>query len=60
MWFFLNLHLQQVLGAGAFASGVALLPMTALIVLGMRSSVRLPQRRRFAKRPRRTRQRKSN
>jgi len=35
MWFFLNLYLQQVLGAGAFAAGAALLPMTALIVLGM-------------------------
>jgi EmrB/QacA subfamily drug resistance transporter len=35
MWFFLNLYLQQVLGAGAFAAGAALLPMTILIVLGM-------------------------
>jgi EmrB/QacA subfamily drug resistance transporter len=35
MWFFLNLYLQQVLGAGAFASGAALLPMTALIVVVM-------------------------
>jgi EmrB/QacA subfamily drug resistance transporter len=35
MWFFLNLYLQQVLGAGAFAAGAALLPMTVLIVLGM-------------------------
>ncbi|MCD2440946.1 MFS transporter [Agromyces sp. SYSU K20354] len=35
MWFFLNLYLQQVLGAGAFAAGAALLPMTLLIVLGM-------------------------
>ena len=35
MWFFLNLYLQQVLGAGAFAAGAALLPMTALIVIGM-------------------------
>jgi EmrB/QacA subfamily drug resistance transporter len=35
MWFFLNLYLQQVLGAGSFAAGAALLPMTALIVLGM-------------------------
>ena len=34
-WFFLNLYLQQVLGAGAFAAGAALLPMTLLIVLGM-------------------------
>jgi EmrB/QacA subfamily drug resistance transporter len=35
MWFFLNLYLQHVLGAGAFAAGAALLPMTGLIVLGM-------------------------
>ncbi|MEV1129208.1 MFS transporter [Agromyces sp. NPDC049794] len=35
MWFFLNLYLQNVLGAGAFASGAALLPMTVLIVVGM-------------------------
>ena len=35
MWFFLNLYLQHVLGAGAFASGAALLPMTVLIVVGM-------------------------
>jgi EmrB/QacA subfamily drug resistance transporter len=35
MWFFLNLYLQQVLGASAFAAGAALLPMTGLIVLGM-------------------------
>lgn len=35
MWFFLNLYLQEVLGAGAFAAGAALLPMTVLIVVGM-------------------------
>ena len=35
MWFFLNLYLQQVLGATAFAAGVALLPMTGLVVLVM-------------------------
>lgn len=35
MWFFLNLHLQNVLGASAFAAGAALIPMTLLIVLGM-------------------------
>jgi EmrB/QacA subfamily drug resistance transporter len=35
MWFFLNLYLQNVLGASAFAAGAALLPMTILIVLGM-------------------------
>ena len=31
MWFFLNLHLQQVLGYSAFPSGAALLPMTVVI-----------------------------
>ncbi|WP_344335552.1 MFS transporter [Kitasatospora putterlickiae] len=35
MWFFLNLYLQQVLGLRAFASGAALLPMTAAIMLMM-------------------------
>lgn len=35
MWFFLNLYLQQVLGYSAFPSGAALIPMTALIMLGM-------------------------
>jgi len=35
MWFFLNLYLQQVLGYSAFPAGAALLPMTALIMLGM-------------------------
>ncbi|WP_308010992.1 MFS transporter [Streptomyces sp. AC495_CC817] len=35
MWFFLNLYLQNVLGATAFAAGAALVPMTALIVVGM-------------------------
>ncbi len=35
MWFFLNLYLQEVLGAGAFLAGAALLPMTLLIVFGM-------------------------
>lgn len=35
MWFFLNLYLQQVLGYTAFPSGAALLPMTALIMVGM-------------------------
>ncbi|MRX44411.1 MFS transporter [Agromyces kandeliae] len=35
MWFFLNLYLQQVLGASSFAAGAALLPMTVLIVVGM-------------------------
>ncbi len=35
MWFYLNLYLQQVLGYRAFPSGAALLPMTALIMIGM-------------------------
>ena len=35
MWFFLNLYLQQVLGYSAFPSGAALVPMTALVMLGM-------------------------
>lgn len=35
MWFFLNLYLQQVLGFSAFPAGAALLPMTALIMVGM-------------------------
>ncbi|KOV39003.1 transporter [Streptomyces sp. XY431] len=35
MWFFLNLYLQQVLGLEAFASGAALLPMTAAIMVMM-------------------------
>ncbi|MFJ2593727.1 MFS transporter [Streptomyces erythrochromogenes] len=35
MWYFLNLYLQQVLGYGAFASGAALLPMTALLMIFM-------------------------
>ncbi|RFA11692.1 MFS transporter [Subtercola boreus] len=35
MWFFLNLYLQKVLAASAFAAGAALLPMTVIIVLGM-------------------------
>lgn len=35
MWYFLNLYLQQVLGYGAFASGAALVPMTALMMVLM-------------------------
>jgi EmrB/QacA subfamily drug resistance transporter len=35
LWFFLNLYLQRVLGYGAFASGAALLPMTAAILVLM-------------------------
>ncbi|MFI9010963.1 MFS transporter [Actinosynnema sp. NPDC053489] len=35
MWYFLNLYVQQVLGFDAFASGAALLPMTALMTVLM-------------------------
>jgi EmrB/QacA subfamily drug resistance transporter len=35
MWFFLNLYLQQVQGYAAFESGLALLPMTAAIMVLM-------------------------
>lgn len=35
MWFFLNMYLQEVLGYGAFDSGLALLPMTVAIMLLM-------------------------
>jgi hypothetical protein len=35
MWFFPNLYLEQVLGAGSFAAGAALLPMTVLILLAI-------------------------
>jgi EmrB/QacA subfamily drug resistance transporter len=35
MWFFLNMYLQEVLGYGAFESGLALLPMTVGIMLLM-------------------------
>jgi hypothetical protein len=35
MWFFLNMYLQEVLGFGAFESGLALLPMTLAIMLLM-------------------------
>ena len=35
LWFFLNLYLQTVLDLSAFASGLALLPMTLLIMLVM-------------------------
>lgn len=35
MWFFLNMYLQAVLGYGAFASGLALLPMTLTIMVLM-------------------------
>jgi predicted MFS family arabinose efflux permease len=45
MWFFLNLYLQQVQGYGAFESGLALLPMTAAImVLMIGASSRLIRR----------------
>ncbi|KRG64270.1 MULTISPECIES: MFS transporter [Stenotrophomonas] len=35
LWFFLNLYLQQILGLSALASGFALLPMTATIMIVM-------------------------
>jgi EmrB/QacA subfamily drug resistance transporter len=35
MWFFLNLYLQQTQGYGPFESGLALLPMTAAIMVLM-------------------------
>lgn len=35
MWFFLNMYVQEVLGYGAFESGLALLPMTLAIMLLM-------------------------
>jgi EmrB/QacA subfamily drug resistance transporter len=35
MWFFLNLYLQQILHYGALESGLALLPMTGLIMIMM-------------------------
>jgi EmrB/QacA subfamily drug resistance transporter len=35
MWFFLNLYLQQILNYGPFESGLALLPMTAMIMVLM-------------------------
>lgn len=38
MWFFLNLYLQQVLNYGPFESGLALLPMTVVIMVLMIST----------------------
>lgn len=35
MWYFLNLYLQEILGYGAFDSGLALLPMTLTIMVLM-------------------------
>jgi EmrB/QacA subfamily drug resistance transporter len=35
MWFFLNLYIQQILGYGPMESGLALLPMTVMIMLLM-------------------------
>ncbi len=35
IWFFLNLYLQQILNYGALESGIALLPMTLLIMIMM-------------------------
>jgi EmrB/QacA subfamily drug resistance transporter len=39
MWFFLNLYLQQVLNYGPFESGLALLPMTVIIMALMISTI---------------------
>jgi EmrB/QacA subfamily drug resistance transporter len=38
MWFFLNLYLQQILNFGPFESGLALLPMTVMIMVLMISA----------------------
>ena len=38
MWFFLNLYLQQVLNYGPFEGGLALLPMTVMIMVLMIST----------------------
>ena len=35
LWFFLNLYLQQILGLSALSSGLALLPMTVMIMVVM-------------------------
>ena len=35
MWFFLNLYLQQIFHYGPLESGLALLPMTGLIMVMM-------------------------
>lgn len=35
LWFFLNLYLQKILGFSAFYSGLALLPMTIIIMIFM-------------------------
>lgn len=35
LWFYLNLYLQQILDFSAFAGGIALVPMTALIMIVM-------------------------
>ena len=35
LWFFLNLYLQQILRLNAFTSGLALLPMTVIIMIIM-------------------------
>ena len=39
MWFFLNLYLQQILHYGPLESGLALLPMTGLIMIMMTWSI---------------------
>ena len=35
MWFFLNLYIQQILGYSPMESGLALLPMTVMIMVLM-------------------------
>lgn len=39
MWFFLNLYIQQILGYGPMESGLALLPMTVMIMVLMISYI---------------------
>jgi MFS family permease len=41
MWFFVSLHMQQVLGFDALAAGLAFLPQSVSIVIGSQLSSRL-------------------
>ncbi|MES2970010.1 MAG: MFS transporter [Pseudomonadota bacterium] len=50
LWFFLNLYLQTVLNLSAFGSGLALLPMT-LVIMGMMVKVTGPLIGRFGVKP---------
>ncbi len=50
LWFFLNLHLQTVLELSAFGSGLALLPMT-LVIMVMMVKLTGPMIGRFGKKP---------